>query len=126
MFQPFQFSVAMSVPAWAPANFKFVSVLQVMAPGTGAPNRLYVDVVVFLVSISPPMPRTHTPPPSWFGLGLPGAPTKAVDWVRKAVFSVLMLETRLLTAAPWAMPAKLNGAPPSASAPRGPPVPVHW
>src|SRR6516165_8375525 len=42
---------------------------------------------VLLISTWPPTARLHTPPPGWSGCGLPGALTKAVLCVRKAVFA---------------------------------------
>ncbi len=93
----------MSLPICTPAKLRRFSVAQEMSPGTGAPaNDTPVVVAVLRVVTSPPMPRTHTPPPSWSGPGLAGAPTNAVDWVRKAVFEALIADTSEETAPPAA------------------------
>ncbi len=48
------------------------------------------------VSMVPAMARPHTPPPCWSGFAPPGALTKALVLVRKAVLTVLMVDVRAL------------------------------
>src|SRR5688500_2519211 len=79
-----------------------------MIPTPERPKSVAVERVS--VSTVPPMLRTQMPPPDWLGCGLPGAETKAVDWVRKVVLTVFSVETIEPTAlAPLADRNAANG-----------------
>jgi hypothetical protein len=54
------------------------------------------SIVVVVESTAPPTLRAHTPPVSWSGFGPPGALTKAVVLVKKAVLTVFVIEMRAL------------------------------
>src|SRR5580700_3545803 len=107
-FHPSRFSRATSVPTCTPPYDSWNFVEQLVPPEPDANPG--TEAVPFRVELlfklsSPPTPRTHTPPPSCPGCGLAGALTKAVLWVRNAVFAAV-IDDEMAAAAPTAEPSK--------------------